>query len=111
MALKTRCPLIRKEAVIKKIKKADDDKGNHYLFGTKCILVTAMDGGDILVVKEEKSHGEMDFQSYISKNRDAEWNHIKRMLKTTHANLQSEEDPVKALGEVFEKIWLKELEK
>lgn len=97
--------------IIKKIRKAEDDKGNYYLFGTKCILVTAMDGGDILVVKEEKSHGEIDFQSYISKNRDAEWNHIKRMLKTTHANLQGEDDPVKALSEVFEKIWLKELDK
>lgn len=37
--------------IVKKIKKADEQDGNYYLFGTKCILVTAMDGGEILVVK------------------------------------------------------------
>ena len=47
--------------VVKKIKQVVEQDGNYYLFGTKCILVTAMDGGEILVVKEEKSHGEIDF--------------------------------------------------
>jgi len=62
--------------VVKKIRKAADKEGNYYLFGTKCILVTAMDGGDILVVKEEKSFGEIDFKSFVAKNKDSEWSNI-----------------------------------
>ena len=71
-----------------------DKDGNYYLFGTKCIFVTAMDGGQILVVKEEGSYGEIDFQSFIANNKDAEWSAIQRMLKTTHAHLQERDDPV-----------------
>ena len=97
--------------VVKKIRKAEEKDGNYYLFGTKCILVTAMDGGEILVVKEEKSFGEIDFQSFVAKNKDSEWNNIQRMLKTTHAYLQEKPDPVQGLCEVMEELWLKQLDK
>ena len=62
--------------VVKKIKKAEDQEGNYYLFGTKCILVTAMDGGDILVVKEQKGHGEIDFISFMAQEKDDQWSKI-----------------------------------
>ena len=56
---------------MRKIKKDEDSEGNYYLFGTKCIFVTEMDGGEILVVKEKKGGGdEMDFGSYVAKNKD-----------------------------------------
>ena len=67
-----------------------------------------MDGGEILVVKEKKGGGdEMDFGSYVAKNKDEQWNHIQRMLKSTHAHLQKKEDPVEALADEMQGIWLK----
>lgn len=67
-----------------------------------------MDGGDILVVKEKNSAGgEMDFGSYVAKNKDEEWNNIQRMLKSTHARLQKMQDPVEALADEMQAAWLK----
>lgn len=63
------------------------------------------------MVKEQGSHGEIDFYSFIAKNKDDEWNKIKRSLNTTHAYLQDKDDPVKALSEVMEDLWLSQLEK
>ena len=91
-----------------KVKKSEEQEGNYYIFGTKCLYVTEMDGGEILVVKEEKSHGgEMDFGSYVAKNKDEEWDHIKRMLKSTNAHLLEKEDPLSALADVMEEAWSK----
>ena len=95
--------------VVKKIKKAENQDGNYYLFGTKCILVTKQDD-DTLVVQEEKSYGQIDFQSFIAKNKDQEWVKIKRMLKGTHTHLQQKDDPVLAICEMMEEMWLKQLE-
>ena len=46
-----------------------------------------MDGGDILVVKEQKGHGEIDFVSFMAQEKDDQWSKIQRYLKTTHAFL------------------------
>ena len=82
-----------------KVKKSEEQEGNYYIFGTKCLYVTEMDGGEILVVKEEKSHGgEMDFGAYVAKNKDEKRGvgEAKIIVSRSHPR------PVKANLEVFE---------
>lgn len=81
-----------------------------YLFGTRLLFVKEYDE-DMLVVRENRSYGQSDFDSYVAANVDKEWNHIQKLLRTSHKHLpQQHKDPVQALSDIFVEIYKRQFE-